>query len=67
MSNGETIHPLPVEQGMATGAVCEVISDGEENLGPNSIAVIQVKDLEVLGLGKNRSTGEKRIVGDCMD
>lgn len=46
--------------------MCEVISDAEENLGPNSIAVIQVKDLEVLGLGKSRSTGEKRIVGDCM-
>lgn len=51
---------------MAIGTVHEVISDGEENLGPNVIAVIQVKDLEVPGLGKNRSSGEKRIVGGCM-
>lgn len=48
---------------MAVGAAWEVISDREDSLGPNIIAVIQVKDLEVLGLDKNRSSGEKRIAG----
>lgn len=38
----------------------------ERSLGPNIIAVIQVKDLEVLGLDKNRSNGEKRIAGGRM-
>lgn len=48
---------------MAVGAVWEGISDGEDSLGPNIIAVVQVKDLEVLGLDKNRNSGEKRIGG----
>lgn len=51
------MHPTPAEQGIAAGAVYEVISDGEESLGPNIVAVIQVKDLEVLDLDQNRSSG----------
>lgn len=58
------MHPRPVEQGISVGIVCRVVSDGEESPdGPSIVAVIQVKDLEVLGLDKNRSSGEKSIGG----
>ena len=51
------MHPTPAEQGIVAGAVYEVISDGEESLGANIVAVIQVKDLKVLGLDQSRSSG----------